>query len=139
MRAKSRPISVRSAGEQVANPSYGLDEAGFLGIGLELGADLRDVDVDGAVESLRMALQRVEDLFPGEDAASGPGQGGQQLELVMGEHAPLARDRHLARGEVELELAHAEPCRRVRGHGATQEGANASEEFAGIEGLGEIV
>src|SRR5262245_63408278 len=115
MRAKSRPISVRSAGEQVAHPSYGLDEAGFLGIGLELGADLRDVDVDGAVESLRMALQRVEDLFPGEEAAGGSGQSGQQLELVMGEHAPLASNRHLARGEVELEVADAEPCRRVAG------------------------
>src|SRR5215831_17274153 len=83
MRAKSQPMSDWGAGEEVAHAAHRLDEARFLGIGLELGADLRDVHVDGAVEGLRMPLERVEDLLAGQHAAGGPGEGGQELELVV--------------------------------------------------------
>src|SRR5215472_11994116 len=139
MRAKSRPMSVRGAGEEVAHAAYRLDEARFLGVGLELGADLRDVHVDGAVEGLRMPLERVEDLLAGQHAAGGPGEGGQELELVVGEDPSLTRHRHLARGEVELELADAQPRGWMRGGRAPQESADAGEELPWIEGLSEIV
>src|SRR5215467_5886885 len=119
MRAKSRPMSVRGAGEEVAHAAYRLDEARFLGVGLELGADLRDVHVDGA--------------------AGGPGEGGQELELVVGEDPSLTRHRHLARGEVELELADAQPRGWMRGGRAPQESADAGEELPWIEGLSEII
>src|SRR5215470_12877261 len=139
MRAKSRPMSVWGAGEEVAHAAHRLDEARFLGIGLELGADLRDVHVDGAVEGLRMPLERVEDLLAGQHAAGGPGEGGQELELVVGEDPPLARHRDLARGEVELELADPQPRGWMRGGRAPQESADAGEELPWIERLGEIV
>src|SRR6266568_4513451 len=139
MRAKSRPMSVGGAREEVAHAANGLDEARLLGIELELGANLGNVDVDRAVEGVGVSLERVEDLLAREDAAGGPGQGGQQLELMVGQDAPLARHRDLTRGEVELDLAHPEAGRRLRGGRASEEGANPREKLPGIERLGEIV
>src|SRR4029453_11029789 len=94
-------MSVGGAREEVAHPPHGFDEARLLWIRLELGADLGDMHVDGAIEGFGVSLERVEDLLAREDAPGGPGQGSQELELVVGEHAALARHRDLARGEVD--------------------------------------
>src|SRR6478672_8261398 len=115
-------MSVGGAREEIAHAPHGLDEARLLGIRLELGADLGDVNVDGAIEGVGVSLERIEDLLPRKDAPGGPGQGGQELELVVGEHTALARHRDLARGEVELDLAHAETGGGLGGRGATEEG-----------------
>src|SRR4029453_451753 len=104
-------------------------------IELELGADLGDMHVDGAIEGVGVSLERIEDLLPGEDAPGRPGEGGEELELVMGEPAALARHRDLARGEVELDLAHAKAGGRLDGRRATEEGANPREELPGGEGV----
>src|SRR5881296_462500 len=139
MRANSRPMSVGGAREEVAHAPHRLDEARLLGIELELGADLGNVNVDGAVEGVGVSLERVEDLLPGKDTPGRPGQGGEELELVVGQHPALARHRDLARGEVELDLADAEAGGRLGGRGATEEGANPREELPGVEGLGQVV
>src|SRR6266481_4349295 len=130
-------MSVGGAREEVAHAANRLDETRLLGIGLELGADLGDVDVDRAVEGVGMSLERVEDLLAREDAAGSLGEGGQQLELVVSQYAPLARHRDLTRGEVEPDLAHAEAGGSLRGGRAPEEGANPREKLPGIERLGE--
>ena len=74
-----------------------------------------------------------------EHSAARACERGEQLELVVGEHAPLAAHRHFARGEVELEPPHAEPIRGGGGARASQHGADPRQQLAGVEGLGEVV
>ncbi len=96
--------------------------------------------VDAAVEGLvgRLALHLVEELVAGKDAAGVARQRAKQLVLVGGEGLALAIHRHLAGGQVDHQAAALE-TRRLAGLGPPQHRADARQELARIEGLGEIV
>src|SRR5712691_7033675 len=80
----SRTRSARVPHERVPDAANGLDVPGGLGVALDLGAELRDVDVDRAIEGLvLLALESIEDLFAREDPAGRPSQDREQLELVV--------------------------------------------------------
>jgi hypothetical protein len=62
----------------------------------------------------------------------------EKLVLVRGEALPLALHRHLARREVDGQPAALE-ARLVAGLDAAQDGADARQQLARVERLGEII
>src|SRR5215831_17256450 len=109
MREWRRAISVRLPEQDVADAAHRLDVARRFRVRLQLGPELGDVDVDGAIEGLVVgALERVQELLAGQDAPGRPREGGQQLEFVTGEGVPLAGQRHRAGVEVDVERTDAE-------------------------------
>src|SRR5712691_6939065 len=116
MRPCSRTGSARVSHERIPDATHGLDVSRSLGVALDLGAELRDVDVDRAIERfVLLALESVEDLLARQDPAGRSGQDGQQLELVVRQDDPLAVDDDFARVEVDLELTRAEARPSGRG------------------------
>ena len=91
-----RPITARAdvtvAGRPVADAADGGDVARPLGVVAELVAQPPDVDVDGPVEDvgLVLAVDRVEQLVAGQDAAVGLEERLEQPELDAGQRDRLA-------------------------------------------------
>src|ERR1044072_8573087 len=77
--------------ELVADAAYGADELGVLGVALDLLAQVRDVDVAGALVAVELGLpELVHDLAAGEDLSGAADQEAEQLELGAGEADRLA-------------------------------------------------
>src|SRR5262245_32445638 len=92
--------------QNVADAAHGLDVARLLRRRFDLGAQLGDVDVDGAVEGVELfAAQGLEDLVARKHPAGRARQERQELELVVREDDAAGADAGLARREVDLELA----------------------------------
>src|SRR5262249_38051294 len=133
-RARARSL----ARQHVARAAHRLDVAGLLGVVLELLAQLGHVDVDRAVERVEvLALERVVELLARQHAPRRPRQRGQELELGVGEGRAPSLDGDLARAEVDLQAAGAEA--RGRGDVAAEHRADARQELARVERLGQVV
>src|SRR5262245_32878662 len=91
--------------EAVADAAHGEQVLRVLRVGLELLAQVPDVDIDGAgVAVCRVAPDVFEQHFPGEHAARGARKGRQDLELDIGELHGLSAQLHGPALEVDLEL-----------------------------------
>ena len=108
----------------------------------ELGAQVLDVGVDGALVALEVVAEDLLDkLHAGINAARVAGERGEQLELGGGEVDFLALDEDLVTRDVDDEVAEVEDLERRLdlGVGATQQGAHAGHELTGREGLDQVV
>jgi len=131
--------------EEIAGGAHGADETGCLGIVAELLAEGGDVDIDGAVEDLVVAVADfLEQLLAGLDAAGGAEEAGEEIELDGGEVEGLVIEGDDAGAEVHAQGA-GEELGGIGGGGGAAEGAAADdgaepgEELAGGECLGEII
>src|SRR5579862_2354141 len=122
--------------EEIAGATHGLDS--FIA---QLAAQIADVYVDDAIEGAQFATQH--DL--GETLArNGPAcfayKCFEQRELDAGKDDGPLFQIDLARGGMQLQVAHEErPLFACDAKAAAQDGANAGDEFAGIEWLGQII
>mmetsp|Transcript_21671 Transcript_21671/g.84405 ORF Transcript_21671/g.84405 Transcript_21671/m.84405 type:complete len:428 (+) Transcript_21671:1981-3264(+) len=133
--------------EDVAHAPDGLDVARLGRVGLEHLAQPRDLHVQAAVEGLELAAAgELGQLVAAQGLARVAHQGLEHRELAGGQRQLLAVLGQPAQREVELEGAegdgHRLLARRARGFGrraAAQHRVDAGQQFARIEGLGEIV
>ena len=106
------------------------------------GPDAAHVYVDGAVECVEFAAaHRFHDLVTRQHPARAFRQCLQQVELVRGEFAGLAGDADGARIVVDLQRAETQHFAQRRGarRMAAQNRADAGQQFAWLEGLGQII
>src|SRR5438094_768903 len=72
--------------QHVADAAHGLHEPGVSGVVAELRAQVRDVDVDRAIERLISAsAYELDELFARQNTARALRQGAKERELVGGE------------------------------------------------------
>ena len=127
--AMPRPIiGSRGPGRPVADAADRGHVARRLGVVAELVAQPADVDVDGPVEDVGLvaAVDRVEQLVAGEDAAVGLEERLEEPELDARQGDRLARPRHLVAVGVDDEVALGEgraACGVGRGAGAIGAGS----------------
>src|ERR1039458_9045163 len=127
------------AAELIAHAANGLDE---IVAALQLLAQVADVHVDGAIEGCGFAvIEILHEGVAGEDAAGGAHQHFENIEFEGGEFDAFAVGDHFAGAGVERDAVafNAVGGRRGTGLVAAQDGANAGGEFAGVEGLGQII
>src|ERR671933_228103 len=119
-------VSIRSHGhEPVADPAHGEQALRVRRVALDLAAQVRDVDVAGALVAYVGAVPEVlHDLAAAEDALRLGGKEREQPELRRGQAHALAVDPHLVAGQVEAERA--DLLDRVA-HGETVEVAPAED------------
>src|SRR5688500_10426090 len=133
--------------EEIAGAALGADVARLGGVFFDLAAKAHDLDVDRAVVDLVVVQPRkVEQLVACQDALRRAEQHDEQAELAVRE-----RDRftagvgEAARVQVQLPAVEAiradavGPALAHFGAAAAQHGADAREELARAEGLGEVV
>ncbi len=108
---------------------------------LDLSPDVLHVRVDGTLVRFECdAVDRVEELGPGEHATGLPSHGGEKLELGRRELGPPAGDGHAHAGQIELHVANPDQLGRGARHlRAPQHGTNAGDELLGAERLGDVV
>src|SRR3989442_6212075 len=131
--------------ERIADPSHRLDVARLGGIGLDLVADVADVDVDGALicfERLVVAHQ-LQELGSRVDAARLGSEVAQQVELGGRQADPLAVARHPATLHVDDQIATAQGAPGL-GIGqlavrAAQQRLDAAHQLTDAEGLDQII
>src|SRR5262249_14842647 len=134
-------------GEHVAVTADGHDHARRLRIIRELSADAAHLHIDASVEGSRIAAAReVEELVAGEYALRMFGEGDEQFDLAGSETDEHALRRlQPAAPEVELPAGKAELLGVLRGGcsdgdlRAAKHRADAREQFAGTERLGEVI
>ncbi len=96
--------------------------------------------VDRAVESFqRLALHQIHEGFAREHAACILGERDQKRELVAGERALLPVHTHAARIAVDFKTAEPQERRPPSRFPAPENRAQAGEELARLERLGQIV
>jgi hypothetical protein len=130
--------------EAIADGAEGFDFDGGVG-GLEAVAEAGDVDVDGAgvaVEAL--APDVVEEVVAGEDDAGVGGEGGEEVELFGAEGDLCTGDEEAAGVEVEVEVAEVDLAGGMGrwsdgARDAAEDGADADDEFLGVEGFGQVI
>ena len=118
-----------------------MQEAGFARVGLDLAAEAGDLDVDGAFASF-VHLEGFDDFLAREDLAGLAGESLEQCGFAAGEMDDAFGAAQLGAGHVEFEGAEADGTGGFRGGGrgtAAKHGAEAEDEFVGLEGLGEII
>ena len=139
------------AGEDVAAATDGFDElAGFLVVVLtftfEFAAESADGDVDGAVERASLAAsEEVKQHIAGKHLVGAFDEGGEEVVFAAGEGdlGAVGVDEAAAAG-FEAPAGEAVETGGFSGAGAalagaSQDGADAGEEFAGVEGFGQVV
>src|ERR1019366_4746398 len=127
------------AGKYISNSPDCTDE---LAAALELLAQMTNMHIEKTIVRCGIALEESPgDLVARDDAAGGAHKHFEEIELKRGELDGRAGGPGLASGGVELDVADYNHfgCVPVGGIGATQDGADAREEFVGVEGLGKIV
>src|SRR5207248_3697158 len=85
------------------------------------------------------ALDEVEKLLAGEDAAGVPRQRRQHLVLVGGQALPDAVDTHFTGGEIDLQTSGGELDRVRVGGRAAQHRPDPGEQLARVERLREVI
>src|SRR5438067_9410509 len=110
-------------------------------IRLDLLPQTAHVYVDGAVEGFvgLLALDQIEQLLAGEDPAGVSRQRGEDLVLVGSQALPVAVHPHLAGREIDVQASGDELDRVRLGRRAPQYRADASEQLARIEWLGQVI
>jgi tripartite-type tricarboxylate transporter receptor subunit TctC len=133
--------------EQVSGAALGPDIARLRRIALDLAAQAQDLHVDGAVVDLVVVQPRqVEELVAGQDPVRGAQQDHEQAELAVGKrHGAAVGGDKTARIEIELPAVEPVGADSLRlalanlGAPAPKHGANAREQLARAERLGEVV
>jgi len=133
MRARIGAFTTRSrAGSR---PAHGADELGPT----ELAPPLADVDVDDVRRALEVRVPHVvEQLGARHELARAPREVLEHRELARGQLDRRAGARHGVRRRVDDELAGRHPRRPPR-RPAPDQRAQAREQLAEVEGLGEVV
>ena len=127
--------------EAVADAAQGFQILGMAGVELDFFTEAAYVDVDRPRGHERSFFpDSVEQLIAGEDAAAMGSEIFEQAEFTYrGEHV-AALDLYGHGGDVNFEFSEAQHfCRGGRLAQSTQHAANAGHEFAGAEGLGDVV
>src|SRR5688500_8819389 len=133
--------------EEIAGAALGADVARLGGVFLDLAAQAHDLHVDRAVVDLVVVQPRkVEQLVAREDALRRAEQHDEQAEFAVRErHLAAVAGREAPGVQVELPAVEAigadalGPALALLGAAAAQHGADAREELARAEGLGEVV
>src|SRR5690349_8166420 len=128
----------------VAAAADGEDQLGIDGVGLDLGPEPPDRDVDEArVAEIVVAPDPVEELVAGQDLAGSLGELYEEVELRPGERDVLAVPADGATREVDREAAEVERRRPV-GSGVTarppaERRADAGDQLGHLERLLDVV
>jgi len=133
--------------QHITGGAEGADEAGVLGVVSEFLAQGGNVDVDAPVEDFVVPLPDfLEELVAGADLAAGAGEAEEEVELDGGEGEGAVVEGGAARGGDDAEGAEydiasdgGEGGGGGLALGAAGDGAEAGEEFAGGEGLRQVV
>src|SRR6516164_7783696 len=132
--------SLTSRHQLVAHAPHGEDVLGDRGVGLDLGPQAPDVDVDeAAVAEVVVAPDAVEQLLAAEHLVGAGRELAQEAELRPGAVDLFAVQpaQHALLGE-QLEVAESEGTGLLLGGpGAPQQRADAGRELLGHEGLGD--
>src|SRR5581483_3139222 len=143
--ARERCAAGSRVAKAVADAAYGEDVLGVRGVGLELLAQMPDVDVDRPrVAEVGAAPERLEQHPPAADATWQRGERAEQLELDEGQLDRLAVALDDATRHVDEEPVHLDPLlgrrleqpRRLR---ATEQRAHAGAELSDRERLRDVV
>ena len=95
--------------ETIAHAVDGVEPLGVARVIAQLGAQVLDVRVDGALVALEIVAEDLlHELHAGVDAAGVTGKRGEELELGSGELNLVLVDRNLVAGDVDDELAEVE-------------------------------
>ena len=141
-------FSGRPAGEAVADAADGLDGVADGRVVFELGAQVADVDVDGAgVAVVLVAPDALEQLVAREGAAGVRDEELQELVLLGRQGDGLVVEPCLIRGEVEPQAADGQAlfsrlvlaAALLDAGGTAQHGLDAREQLAHGEGLDDVV
>src|SRR5262245_56547495 len=127
-KAARRRRNIASVLEAVAHAADGLDDLALLA---ELAAQGGDVDVDGTVDHRRVVAPRLRDeVLAGDDPTARRRERPEHLELGGREDDLLARGRHRATADVDLDLPGLQELlgRPVRVR-ATEQGLHARGEL----------
>ena len=132
-----RPSAFQRCGlEAVADTSYGVDLHGAV----ELLADLRDVNVDGArVAEPVVTPHAVEDLLAAQRESRPFREELEQLELLGRERDDAAADPYLAPAEVDRRVAGLDDLRAADLVGAAQHRLHPRHQLGRRERLGHVV
>src|SRR5277367_5109841 len=97
--------------------------------------------VDAAVERRELAAENIADQVFSTDCGAGcVEQCREQIEFYGGEVDRCAASPHGASAAVEGDVAERDSTEgRSPGCGSSEDGADAREQFGGVEGLGEII
>src|SRR5919197_3920397 len=133
--------------EDVARTALGLDVARLGRIALDLAPQAQDLDVDRAVVDLVVVQPReVEELVARKDAVRRAEHHHEQAEFAVGErHGAAVRTGQAPQVEVQLPAVEAIGADAVGlalayfGAPAAQHRADAREQLARAEGLGDVV
>jgi hypothetical protein len=128
--------------QHVAEAAHGLEQAGRARVVAELGAQARDLHVDGAVEGvLGAALGQIEELLARERAPGPLGEHAQEGELVAGQAqlAPVEGGAHAPGLEGQRPDADHLLPRAGLAAVAAHDRADARDQLDRREGLGDVV
>lgn len=129
---------VEIGGEAVSEAVEGVDDAEAGEVGAEFAAEAGDGGVDGAVGDVGVAgIHVVEEAFAGEDVCGVAHEGVEEGEFVAGEGEGDGVDFEAEAVGVEAEGAAGEG--EGLGAGAAEDGEGAGDEFAVVEGFGDVV
>ena len=141
-------VSGCAAGEAVADAADGLDGVADGRVVFELGAQVADVDVDGAgVAVVLVTPDALEQLVAREGAPGVRDEELQELVLLGRQGDGLVVEPCLIRGEVEPQAADGQAlfsllvlaAALLDAGGAAQHGLDAREQLAHGEGLDDVV
>src|SRR5215469_1058921 len=127
--------------EAVADSAQGLQILGMARIALDFLAQAADVNIDRARRNKWSFLPHcIEQLIPGEDAASMRRKILKETELTHGGQDIVSADLNRHAGDVDFEIAEAKHlCPGSRVTQSAQHSSNACHEFARTERLGDVV
>lgn len=126
--------------EAIPCSAHGFKIARGLGIDFNFFSDATDVDIDGpGGDEACVTPDGVEEVVSAEDSAGMADQIVEEAELGSGGGDKLSVDTELHGAGVDLDIFKLDDGRSGGTLEATEDGFDAGDEFAGGEGLGDVV
>ena len=131
----------RTCLEQIACTADGFQVQGIFRVRFNFFAEAADVNVHAArCDEAVGAPDGVEELIAGEHAVGTRGQVVEQAKFERAERDGLSGMADAIGSRVDSKAADFDDARGVNGWlGATEQGFDAGDEFAGAEGLGDVI
>ena len=124
----------------IARAAHGLQVTRRFSVVLDLFANAPDIHIDGTwCHKARIAPHGIQQLVAAEDSSRVPRQVVEQAELGRGGGDQLAADTQLHGATINLDLADAKRFCRFLPLKSAQHGFHTRQQFAGAEGLGDVI